>query len=140
MKEFAEVYQQYYTRVYRFLLSLTGSPHQADEYTQEVFFRALLHIHQYQEKAGMYAWLCAIGKNLWLDNLRRCRHLADVDEDTLQSLSDPVPLREEEVSTFAEGSIAEGNCRTAGGLQRSDDSSCVRRNPVPGDCSPKGKV
>jgi len=46
----------------------------------------------------MYAWLCAIGKNLWLDNLRRCRHLAEVDEDTLQSLSDPAPLPEDEVS------------------------------------------
>ena len=35
MDGFAQVYQAYYDRVYRFLLSLTGDTHQAEELTQD---------------------------------------------------------------------------------------------------------
>ena len=55
----------------RFLLALTGDIHQAEDLTQEVFYRALLHIGRYKEQGQMFTWLCAIGKNLWLSQCRR---------------------------------------------------------------------
>ena len=69
--DFAAVCGEYYDRVYRFLLSLTGDPHQAEDLTQEVFYRALLHIGRYEERGQMFTWLCAIGKNLWLSQCRK---------------------------------------------------------------------
>lgn len=69
--DFTAVCGEYYDRVYRFLLSLTGDPHQAEDLTQEVFYRALLHIGRYEERGQMFTWLCAIGKNLWLSQCRK---------------------------------------------------------------------
>ena len=70
-QDFAAACQVYYDRVYRFLLALSGDPNQAEDLTQEVFYRALLHIGRYQEQGQMFTWLCAIGKNLWLTQCRK---------------------------------------------------------------------
>ena len=72
-QDFAAACQVYYDRVYRFLLALSGDPHQAEDLTQEVFYRALLHIGRYREQGQMFTWLCAIGKNLWLSQCRKRR-------------------------------------------------------------------
>ena len=69
--DFAAVCGDYYDRVYRFLLALCQNPHQAEDLTQEVFYRALLHIGRYEERGQMFTWLCAIGKNLWLSQCRK---------------------------------------------------------------------
>ena len=69
--DFASVCGEYYDRVYHFLLTLSGNPHQAEDLTQEVFYRALLHIGRYEERGQMFTWLCAIGKNLWLSQCKR---------------------------------------------------------------------
>ena len=70
-QDFAAACRVYYDRVYRFLLALSGDPNQAEDLTQEVFYRALLHIGRYQEQGQMFTWLCAIGKNLWLSQCRK---------------------------------------------------------------------
>ena len=72
--DFASVCGEYYDRVYRFLLALSGDPHQAEDLTQEVFYRALLHIGRYEERGQMFTWLCAIGKNLWLSQRGKRKH------------------------------------------------------------------
>lgn len=86
-QEFSEVCQVYYDRVYRFLLALSGDPHQAEDLTQEVFYRALLHIGSYREQGQMLTWLCAIGKNLWLSQCRRERR----GKPTLTDIPQPGP-------------------------------------------------
>lgn len=86
-QEFSEVCQVYYDRVYRFLLALSGDPHQAEDLTQEVFYRALLHIGRYREQGQMLTWLCAIGKNLWLSQCRRERR----GKPTLTDIPQPGP-------------------------------------------------
>ena len=83
-EEFSAACQVYYDRVYRFLLSLSGDPHQAEDLTQEVFYRALLHIHRYQEQGQMLTWLCAIGKNLWLSQCRKDRRFTQAVSDLPQ--------------------------------------------------------
>lgn len=69
--DFASVCGDYYDRVYRFLLALCQNSHQAEDLTQEVFYRALLHIGRYEERGQMFTWLCTIGKNLWLSQCRK---------------------------------------------------------------------
>ena len=73
MEDFGAVFRDYYQRVYRFLLALSGSPNQAEELTQEVFYRALLALPRYRDDGHMFTWLCTIGKNLWLNECRRQR-------------------------------------------------------------------
>ena len=85
MDRFSDVFQIYYSRVYRFLLSLTGSIHQAEELTQEVFYKALFHIDQYRDDGHMYAWLCSIGKNAWIDCCRKSGNTAPLEECDIPS-------------------------------------------------------
>ncbi|MBQ8237072.1 MAG: RNA polymerase sigma factor [Oscillospiraceae bacterium] len=89
MTEFEKAYQSYALRVYRFLLALTGNEQQADELTQEVFYRALVHIGRYQEQGSMLTWLCTIGKNAWLSEYRKGRKTVPLE--TAPTLSVPGP-------------------------------------------------
>lgn len=91
MQEFEEVYQQYFTKVYRFLLGITGNEHMADELTQETFLRALLNKATYREQGYMLTWLCTIAKNLWLKECRRHRFDALPQEE----MPDPSPTPEQ---------------------------------------------
>lgn len=92
MDDFSVVCQMYYHKVYRFLLSLTGDVHQAEDLTQETFYRALLHIGQYRDDGHMYTWLCTIGKNAWLSECRKQKRVVSLDEVP----EPPVPGPEDE--------------------------------------------
>ena len=89
MDDFSVVCQMYYHKVYRFLLSLTGNVHQAEDLTQETFYRALLHIGQYRDDGHMYTWLCTIGKNAWLSECRRQKRLVPLDDAPEQAAPSP---------------------------------------------------
>lgn len=89
MDDFSVVCQLYYRKVYRFLLSLTGSVHQAEDLTQETFYRALLHIDQYRDDGHMYTWLCTIGKNAWLTECRRQKRLVPLENAPEQAVPGP---------------------------------------------------
>ena len=98
MDDFTEIYSSYYSRVFRFLLSLTGDRYQAEDLTQEVFYRALLHIQQYQDSGSMFTWLCTIGKNAWLNECRkrnRTLPLEDGLKNTFPSPEDSMTTQEQ---------------------------------------------
>ena len=83
---FDQIYQSYFDPVYRYVLSLSGSPQTAEEITQETFFKALRSLDQFQGRSSLKSWLCAIAKNLWLSELRR-KKTRPIDE--IAQLSDP---------------------------------------------------
>lgn len=84
MSGFQEIYEKHSKAVYRFLLSLTRNESMAEELLQETFYRALLHIDQFEGKSSLYTWLCQIGKNAWMKECRRnrLRHAVPIDELT----------------------------------------------------------
>lgn len=89
MDDFSVVCQMYYQKVYRFLLSLSGNVHQAEDLTQEVFYRALLHIGRYKDDGHMYTWLCTIGKNVWLNECRKQKHTLSLENCSDNPLESP---------------------------------------------------
>lgn len=89
MNTFPAEYQACYDRVYRFLRALTGSAQQAEELTQEVFFRAIVHIGQYRDQGSMVTWLCTIGKNLWISQCRKRWRTIPLDEAPPLSVPGP---------------------------------------------------
>lgn len=92
MASFKEIYQQYGRSVYRFLLSMTGEEHQAEELLQETFYQAFLHIDQFEDRSSLYTWLCRIGKNAWLKECRRSkRYLDDSWENLALPSREPLP-------------------------------------------------
>lgn len=75
-----ELYREYFTPVYRYILSLSRNPEIAEEVTQETFFRALKKIDTYRGEASIHAWLCRIAKNLWIDMSKKKSRSVPLDE------------------------------------------------------------
>lgn len=91
---FTQIYQSYFDPVYRYALSLSGSPHIAEEITQETFFKALRSLNHFQGRSSLKSWLCAIAKNLWLSEQRKRK---DQPIDDAMHLSDPSAGPEEAI-------------------------------------------
>lgn len=74
-----KLYEAYYMRVFSFAMTLAKDRAQAEEITQETFFRAFSKQRAFRGESDEATWLCAIAKNLFLDEKHR------------QSRSEPIP-------------------------------------------------
>ena len=70
MKVTDEVYREYSQMVYKYLFSLTGDAHVAEEVTQETFYQAVRCAGRFDGSCRFSTWLCAIAKNQ-LNSYRR---------------------------------------------------------------------
>lgn len=62
---FSALYSAHVDRVYRYLLSRTSSPADAEELTSRTFLNALTHLDQYRGRGnGFGSWLMSIAHNL----------------------------------------------------------------------------
>ncbi len=73
---FGVLYERYVDKIYSYVYYRTGNPHDAEDLTARVFFRAMRHIGNYQDRGLPFsAWLYRIAHNLvanWhRDNSRR---------------------------------------------------------------------
>ena len=68
MEDFQEIYDQYFTDVYRYVLSLCRDPHLAEEITQETFFKALKKLDDFRGQCKLFVWLCQIAKNTYFSH------------------------------------------------------------------------
>lgn len=73
---FGILYERYVGRIYNYIYYRTGNPHDAEDLTARVFFRAMRHIYNYSDRGLPFsAWLYRIAHNLvanWhRDNNRR---------------------------------------------------------------------
>ena len=98
-QNFEQIYQQYFEPVYRYALSLTLDEHQAEEITQETFFKALKSIDSYRSESSIKTWLCTIAKNTYL-SVQRKKKAESLDDLTERVDESAGP--EEQAITHAE--------------------------------------
>ena len=89
-----KLYEAYYMRVFSFAMTLAGDRTQAEEITQETFFKALRSLDRFRGNSSMKSWLCSIAKNIWLSEQRKKKAQPIDDEETLP---DPSPGPEESI-------------------------------------------
>ena len=65
------LYNEYFDMVYRFVLSISGNHHIAEEVTQEAFFKALKKIDSFRGESSVSTWLCQIARNIYYDHLKK---------------------------------------------------------------------
>ncbi len=71
-----QFYRDNYRIVFGYLLSLCGDVHWAEDLTSETFLRAILKIGSYDGSVKASTWLCTIGRNLYLNEVKkRSRHV-----------------------------------------------------------------
>jgi len=76
VEAFGSLYDRYVNRIYNYVYYRTGNQHDAEDLTARVFYRAMRHIGNYQDRGlPISAWLYRIAHNLvanWhRDNSRR---------------------------------------------------------------------
>lgn len=79
--DFEKLYNTYYMEVYSYVMTLLKNAHQAEEVTQEVFFKALKAKTGFQSKSDEFTWLCAIAKNTCMDVFRKNSKVAALPEE-----------------------------------------------------------
>lgn len=80
-----KLYRTYYMKVFSYLVSLSGDTHLSEDITQEVFLRAFTSEKAFRGESDVSTWLCAIGKNLFTDEMRKRKKKAEMPEGDTDS-------------------------------------------------------
>ena len=83
-------------KVFSYVMTLARDRNDAEEITQETFFRAISTEKSFKGESESFTWLCAIAKNIFIDEKRRSareddelsEELPDNDRGIEQKLSD----------------------------------------------------
>ena len=71
-----KLYDACYMRVYSYVMTLVKDQEKAQEITQDTFFKAMTAKKSFRGESECYTWLCAIAKNLFIDETRRSARYA----------------------------------------------------------------
>ncbi len=80
MTNIDEIYREYFTDVYKYLLVICKNETLAEELTQETFFKALKSINKFEGESSIYSWLCSIAKNTYFTYLKKQKRQESFDE------------------------------------------------------------
>ncbi len=98
----ADLYDQYYDRLARYIASRTGNRDLAEDMAGDVFVRAVENFGSYQERGlPIQAWLFRIAHNLLIDHYRRSSKRQTIALDDAMELagsSDPTTEVEQRLS------------------------------------------
>lgn len=79
---FEKLYETYYMRVYSYVMTLAKKQHMAEEITQETFYKAFTAKSRFRGQSNEATWLCAIARNIFLDEMRRQSKNTEIAPDT----------------------------------------------------------
>ena len=88
-KAFEALYHRYRRQLYGFLRNLSGNPSVADEIFEETWVKVIDKLPSYRDNGKFSAWLFRIGRNLFIDHIRREKHLAGalrLDDEEVQEI------------------------------------------------------
>lgn len=90
MTDFEAIYAQYCESVYRYVFSLCRNEQDAQELTQDAFYRAMEHMGQFRGECSLYVRLCQIAKNAFFTREKKRRRHQPLAEDVPDGTGDPV--------------------------------------------------
>jgi RNA polymerase sigma-70 factor (ECF subfamily) len=98
---FDQLYRDNQPKVYRLALSLTGNVHDAEDVTQEAFFRAFRSYETFREESSFFTWIYRIALNVANDRLKQRTKMPIemLTEDlgySLEEIIDPNPANNPE--------------------------------------------
>lgn len=95
MSGFHEIYEENARKLYGFLFSLSGNEVLAEELMQETFFQALKSFDKFEGRCSVYTWLCQIGKNAWLKEVKRNKRYSEMELSDLRIPNNAPTLEEQ---------------------------------------------
>ena len=118
-----ELIKRYYASILRYCRWHCSDSGEAEDLTQETFFKLFKNISQYKGKGKFKTYLYTIANHLCIDENRKVRlyPLEDVEKPVRGSFIGESPARGNLVSgSFAQGSFMQGSSRQRGLMQESD--------------------
>lgn len=85
MQDFDKIYSEYFSEVYKFVLSLCQNKLLAEEVTQETFFKALKKIDSFKGECKLGTWLCKIAKNTFYSYAQKNNSQVDYPLEIIMS-------------------------------------------------------
>lgn len=98
---FTEIYNQYHRLVYHVILGIIGNESDAEDQTQETFFKVFTKIDQFDKSQSLKYWILTIAKNTAIDLVKKnasgIRVSSDVEkyQDELVDENNYDPIMEE---------------------------------------------
>ena len=83
MQNIEEIYEEYFETINKYLFCLTKNSDISEELTQETFYIAVQKIDSFKGECKISTWLCKIAKNLWIDELKKRKHIKNIDDNEL---------------------------------------------------------
>ena len=77
---FAQLYEAYFDRVYRFVFFRVTDEQVAEDLASQVFLKAWENLHRYKPQGPFLAWLYAIARNTVIDSYRTKKPTVSLDE------------------------------------------------------------
>ena len=94
MDDFQEIYNMYFTDVYKYVLSLCREPQLAEEITQETFFKAMKNLDGFRGQCRLFVWLCQIAKNTYFSHQGKSSTSYDSEPEASQSVEEAILQKE----------------------------------------------
>lgn len=86
--DFEKLYNTYYMQVFSFMMTLSAHHDTVEEITQKTFFKAFTTAQKHNGQSSELTWLCAITKNLFIDETRARKRFSDEADVAAQSRVD----------------------------------------------------
>lgn len=87
MADFGEIYLEYFSDVYKYVLSLCMDEALSEEIMQDTFFKAMQNIDKFNGSCKLYVWLCQIAKNTYFTYYKKNKRIvSDLSADMPNTL------------------------------------------------------
>ena len=98
---FAQLYEEHFDKIYRYITLKIGNKMEAEDMTQQVFLKALQSISSFKWKGVPFsAWLFRIAHNQVVDYFRKKKHTAvPLDESLATNDNNPQLIVEQKLDT-----------------------------------------
>ena len=81
MKQFEEIYEAYFSDVYKYLRGITANEHLAEELTSDTFFKAMKSIDSFRGDCDVRVWLCQIAKNTYFSYFKKQKNVESLEDN-----------------------------------------------------------
>lgn len=98
--DYEKLYNSYYLQEYSYVMTIVKDQHQAEEITQNTFYKAMTAKKAYAGKSSEQTWLCSIARNLAMDECRKSTKFTELDEEQLEQPDNMVKSLEIKIQLF----------------------------------------
>jgi len=95
-ERFTQIYDDYYSIIYRYFFYKTGDKQSTEDLTAETFLKAYINFEKFDDKkAAIQTWLMTLAKNIYTDNYRKYKNQIYSPEELLAETPDTTDLEQE---------------------------------------------